>query len=129
RLSAPPGDPAEVPVAAARVPEARPEPGPAPVLQRRDLRGLRDALEPVMLRRGPPAPGRRDQPAADPLDQPPDLPAGGRGPEAGPALAPAAPGGHAWEAARGAELAAHFVERADAAAGAEPPPMGGPPRD
>ena len=38
------------------------------------------AERPVVLRRGAPAPGRRRDAAADPLDQPAHLPAGGRGP-------------------------------------------------
>ena len=46
---------------------------------RRGLRGREEGERPVVLRRGPPAPGRRRHPAADPLDQPPDLPAGDRG--------------------------------------------------
>ena len=70
-------------------------------------------------------PGRSDQPATDPLDQPADVPAGGRDPEEGAALAGAAPAGHAREAARGAQLAAHSVERRDAAAGAEQEPLVG----
>ena len=46
----------------------------------RDVRGGRQARRPVVLRRGPPAPGRRRHAAAHPLDQPADLPAGRRGP-------------------------------------------------
>ena len=40
----------------------------------------RASRRPVVLRRGAPAPGRRRHPAAHPLDQPADLPAGDRGP-------------------------------------------------
>ena len=41
---------------------------PGGFLQGRNLRGLREAVGPVVLRHGAPAPGRRDQPATDPLD-------------------------------------------------------------
>src|SRR6185295_9416852 len=108
-----------------RLTEARAEPGPGPVLQGPDLRGLRDALGPVVLRRGAPEAGRSGQPAADPLDQPPDVPAGGRDPEESAPLARAAPRGHAREAAGRPQLAADSVESRDAAAGAEQEPLVG----
>ncbi len=88
RLGEATGHAQEVPVAAARLAEARAEAGRGGLLQGRDLRRIRDALEPVVLRRRAPASRWRDQPAADPLDQPPDLPAGGRGRAGGAALVP-----------------------------------------
>ena len=50
-------------------------PSPATKLYGGDPK-CREARRPVVLRRGPPPPGRRRHPAADPLDQPPDVPAG-----------------------------------------------------
>ena len=74
-----------LPHGAAELARGRAE-GPEPLHRRRALQGRR----PVVLRRGPPAPDRRRHPAADPLDQPPDLPAGRRDPEAPAALSAAA---------------------------------------
>ena len=77
-------------------------PGPAALAARRDprrprrhlrprrgVRGREAPGRPVVLRRRPPAPGRRRDPAAHPLDQPPHVPAGGRGPGARGPLADA----------------------------------------